>query len=89
VKRRPTPRVSVPTIVVTTSITHAPVTVEYSIPRGPKKKVKRIATPTLFDFGLVTTVVEVLLMSLILGILKNPSTVCEYKVLCFAMVRLI
>ena len=35
----------------------APLTVEYSIPSGPKRKVSKNATPTDFGCAIVTTVV--------------------------------
>jgi hypothetical protein len=48
VKKSPMPTVNIPTTIVTMNMIIPPVTVEYNIPNGPKKKVSNSAIPTLF-----------------------------------------
>lgn len=47
VSSNPIPNVKIPTIVLITNMINAPETVEYNIPKGPKRNVSKIASPTL------------------------------------------
>jgi hypothetical protein len=48
VRKNPNPKVSTPTITERMNMTIPPGMVAYSIPKGPKRTAKMIATPTLF-----------------------------------------
>jgi hypothetical protein len=70
------PIVGIPRTMFTASITSPPVTVEYSIPNGPKKIASTIAVPTLF--GIITIIglgAEWLLMVMAGG--SGPDTGAE------------
>jgi hypothetical protein len=54
IKKKPKPKVAIIITRFTASITSPPITVEYSIPKGPKKIESTIAVPTLF--GIITTI---------------------------------